>query len=66
MKENQIQIHFQYDKKLDRVNVFITPLSMFSIPYEIFKNGYYSVNELRKKKDLIVPDNRIVVPSNHG
>lgn len=64
--ENKEQIRYtvQYIPERKTVLLWVSAAAMFEIPFDIFKNFYYQMDQAQKtaQSNLLVPDNNIVVP----
>jgi hypothetical protein len=46
-QQGKIIINHIYDAQSDSVQIWVTPLAMIKIPWEIYFNGFYETKRLR-------------------
>lgn len=64
MNQPNISIRFNYDPKTGMVAIWVTPLTMLQLPFDLFRQGYYEMKKQRdkNKSNILVMDNNVVAP----
>jgi len=63
-KQYPIEFRCSYVPERKTILIWVSNAAMFEIPFYILKEFYYKMDEAQKaaQSQLLVPDNRIVVP----
>ena len=59
-----MQIKVGYNEKTDVVVFDYSGICVFVMPYETFKESYYSAKKQREKSKIILPEKKIEVVKN--
>ncbi len=57
----EIPINFRYQPKENMVEIWVSPFVMVKLPFFVLKNGLDEIEKVRKKEDIVSPNNRIIM-----
>jgi hypothetical protein len=61
-KQTPIEFRCQYIPERKSVLIWVSSAAMFEMPFYIFKQFWHEMDKAHKGAQILVPDNRIVIP----